>query len=525
MGIQINNKQVLDMNYLGKKAYSAVLNGDYVFASTLKKVSGVLQNIKDAAALPINKLYLEGNSYQETTSGVSLIDWSKSTNNVGTFENDVLTVTTTGAWKGRAYDILAIVKNNPGKRIYFSCESFSMTSVSHVQINWTQSGTEKYNGLMSYTGSRNSLLIPEDTSEITKATLIIYSNNSSNTTTEYTTIITKPMLYFGEIGNQQEYEPYTNGPSPNPDYPQEVEVIEGSVDVDVVGKNLFDKDNANILNGYISSGSINTYSNRSVYIPVIQGETYTIQKFVGGVGLRYCFTTDTPKIGSQTTLDYVDNTGFVSTVTAPTNGNYLCITIYRDGDTSYTLEEVLSGLQIEKDSTATEYEPHKSTTASLDLQDNFIAKIGDVCDEIDVVTGKLTKRIGKVVLDGSENWTKSSIDGLTRFASQEINGAINSPNRSIMLSNYFKYISSGNVIGGGFIYNQQFFAYPNQDIKTVADFKTWLASNNVEVYYILAEPYEVQLDITKIPLFEGINNVKVTTNLDPSLTELDYYIR
>ena len=78
MGIQINNKQVLDMNYLGKKAYSAVLNGDYIFASTLKKVSGTQNNIKDAAALPINKLYLEGNSYQKVTQqGRNILDLTK----------------------------------------------------------------------------------------------------------------------------------------------------------------------------------------------------------------------------------------------------------------------------------------------------------------------------------------------------------------------------------------------------------------------------------------------------------------
>lgn len=142
--------------------------------------------------------------------GKNLIDWSKPSSTIGTFENDVITVTTTGAWKSRTYDILDVVKKNPGKRIYFSCESFTMTSAGHVQINWTQSGTVKYNGLMSYTGSRNSLLIPEDTSEITKATLCIYSNNSSDTTTEYTTIITKPMLYFDTALNTPEYEPYGN---------------------------------------------------------------------------------------------------------------------------------------------------------------------------------------------------------------------------------------------------------------------------------------------------------------------------
>ena len=139
----------------------------------------------------------------------NLIDWSVSSNNIGTFENDVITITTTGSWKSRSYDILDIVKNNGGKRIYFLCESFEMTSKGIVQINWTQGETAKYNGLFSYTGSRNSLLIPEDTSEITKASLCIYSNNSSDTG-EWTTTITKPMLYFDTALNTPPYEPYGN---------------------------------------------------------------------------------------------------------------------------------------------------------------------------------------------------------------------------------------------------------------------------------------------------------------------------
>jgi hypothetical protein len=38
------------------------------------------------------------------------------------------------------------------------------------------------------------------------------------------------------------YEPYTNViPSPNPDYPQNIQVVTGNNEVSIVGKNLFDK--------------------------------------------------------------------------------------------------------------------------------------------------------------------------------------------------------------------------------------------------------------------------------------------
>lgn len=163
--------------------------------------------------------------------------------------------------------------------------------------------------------------------------------------------------------------------------------------------------------------------------------------------------------------------------------------------------------------TATNFKIYKGT----ETDDYYrLASIGDTKDTFE--NGVLTQRIGKVVLDGSENWSISSSGELIRFASQEISGAIKVTSRSIMLSNYFNYVSSGDVIGAGFIYNQQFFAYPNQDITTIADFKTWLSENNVEVYYPLATPIEHTLNYEVLELYEGYNNITTNDDLEPNMS-------
>ena len=136
----------------------------------------------------------------------------------------------------------------------------------------------------------------------------------------------------------------------------------------------------------------------------------------------------------------------------------------------------------------------------------------------------MTKRIGKRILKGTEGWTvqKSGTDNY--FYQLYIGSKTFIENKSISSHYITNFISTTNTNEG--IYNTtEAFRIRYGAEKTLEEFKTWLASNNVEVYYVLAEPNEVQLEPTRLPLFEGTNNVKVITNLDHSLTELDYYLR
>ena len=56
------------------------------------------------------------------------------------------------------------------------------------------------------------------------------------------------------------YEPFTNGASPNPDYPQEIEVIKDNVGVKITGKNLLPFTNQDFttlgVRFYVDNGSL-----------------------------------------------------------------------------------------------------------------------------------------------------------------------------------------------------------------------------------------------------------------------------
>ena len=130
------------------------------------------------------------------------------------------------------------------------------------------------------------------------------------------------------------------------------------------GKNLFDKDNANIINTYlVGSGngvlpSDGGTENNCIYIPCKTNTTYTIQKMIGKrFGVAYTY--NLPAQGVTAYNKTVDNTATNITITTDSSANYLVVYL-RNGNLNgeITLQQALDSLQIEQGSTATDYEPY-----------------------------------------------------------------------------------------------------------------------------------------------------------------------
>ena len=74
-------------------------------------------------------------------------------------------------------------------------------------------------------------------------------------------------------------------------------------------------------------------------------------------------------------------------------------------ETTTALENVtVSNIQIEEGDIKTSYEPYKSNILSTP-SDLELRGIGEVKDELNLLTGELTQRVGEIVLDGSEGWS------------------------------------------------------------------------------------------------------------------------
>ena len=130
------------------------------------------------------------------------------------------------------------------------------------------------------------------------------------------------------------------------------------------GKNLFDKNNANIANVWASAESvISGDSLRTLYISCEPNTTYTVQKENTGANNRFMvFTTSAIPAANVPILNYVGTSGALDnssyyTITTPATAKYLCVFFANTSVTTPSVKDILDTIQIEKGSVATSYEP------------------------------------------------------------------------------------------------------------------------------------------------------------------------
>ena len=283
------------------------------------------------------------------------------------------------------------------------------------------------------------------------------------------------------------------------------------------GKNLFDKDNANILSTYINevnSTIIGSGKSKTIYIKCNPNTTYTISKTVATSRFVIGTTTNIPDLSAICNQVIANNNATSITITTGINDNYLCAFIYHsDTDSSLTLEQVLSYIQIEKGPIATPYEPYG---------------IGN---------WYIRRNIGKNVFDGTEayNYLGGTTSNPYYVFYNNNNQLSNSVKSTIIYSNYFIVDNSSGLLqrdGGCRIAefnstNRAFFCI--HSITSVNDFKTWLTTHNTIIYYILATPTYTQItDTTLITqlnnLYNQIKSYKGQTNITQTNAELPFNI-
>lgn len=153
----------------------------------------------------------------------------------------------------------------------------------------------------------------------------------------------------------------------------------------------------------------------------------------------------------------------------------------------------ISELQLEKGNTSTNYVQHKSHKTEILLNEPLRSLPSGVCDEI--VGNKLIRRIGKVVLDGSENWWKNWRSSDDKYSSicrndfgQKNNTVVSSnilPNISYADAYYSRYEGIGSYNGNGREYSFALCFNKKDSYENASDL---LTVNPTTVIYELAEP-------------------------------------
>lgn len=199
---------------------------------------------------------------------------------------------------------------------------------------------------------------------------------------------------------------------------------------------------------------------------------------------------------------------------------------YTDGETE---QVVITDFRITKNSTDT-WEEYKSNSLAINLQGNELCSLPNgTKDEDNITNGEalLTKRIGKVVLDGSENIISqtTATSGKFRF-NIAVNGVKDIGASSVgTKSNKFIGLSRAdtwlNITGIGAGNNFLQIYCEECATMTVDDFKTWLSTHNVEVLYELAEPETINLGtVEMLSTYDGVSNI--TNSADTEMV-VKYY--
>lgn len=363
-----------------------------------------------------------GKSTQRTTTGKNLlknIATSQTVNGITFTVNDDGSVTANGTAEATA--TLTINKHankfiQDGKYILNGCPASGSNNTYRIQyydiVDSSYYAQDTGNGTeINIVNSADSASASSDIS------IVVFTGTVCNNLTFY------PMLRHVNITDGT-YEPYTNGASPNPEYPQPIESVgdDGSVEVGVYGGNLFDKNDESMrshvyLNITATAlGFVAGKNNYSVVLKVNPNTDYTIY-CQNCTRLRACTTSELlPEIADKTVstnVTGVQRDGNTSlTINSGSDGNYLYVNL------SETEEEFTQALQTLIVSVGTKvlpyelYKPKQSlaiTTPNglpgIPVTDASLATYTDengqmwCADEIDFERGVFVQRIGKEMLN------------------------------------------------------------------------------------------------------------------------------
>ena len=564
---EFNDNYTSKLNSFNSNADSRIeefdTHADLALSSIPKQdAEGTDNTFTDGLESPLYDLGGDGKSEQVVTTGSNKLGLNNTTfteNGITVTLSDdgIVTVngTTTGTVNSWNYhNRVKVLKYTPNTNYVFSAKYIS-GSVSGDNVIFNVRGGTTETDLRTY--------------QLTTNLQVYDGNNYTNSTTKITPeaegFITgfqimansgltfnklKVQLWYNEGNSADEYEPYTGGkPSPSSDYKQPINSIEGSVEFECRGKNLFN------FKPYLKLGELNGVSSvcnddysittkgtaTANYIQIlnpmditdilVDGETYTIMQKNPNEKL-YLQVTKTRDDGSSTYESLNSNTQNCRSFTV----NKKVISKYNIGiqtnNTTVTgTIDITNFYQIVrgKYSSWIDFEiPKEPKQVTFNLNDEKLRSVGDVKDElvVDLETGDYYKveNIDEVVLDGSESWVLQSINeyGIANF--KYTTGKEIYPINFNVISNYFasqnKSISQTKT-NGIFIQwqNELYIRIEQEKASTVEEFKQWLSTHTTIVNYQLSTPTTKKLgtlsaeDLAKLKTFKGYNNVTVNTNL------------
>lgn len=331
---------------------------------------------------------------------------------------------------------------------------------------------------------------------------VISSNNDGYV---YLGVVTNRQ-YYAEVQNNEYWIMISTDNQPYLPY--------NTIQVKNTGKNLYkygDISNTVSNNYFVNHKLLDNFENNTTYT-ISLDITSTVQPFRISIGYG---NDNFQKEMVNGTIPNVNNghVSFTFTTNDTTYSNLWIRAPRYITPTTYTA--TVSNIMIEKGTQTTDYEPYQENTLNIDLQGNELCSLpNNVKDELVIENGraKIIKNVGKVVLNGTENWIQSFNDAYIQISNAK---GKNTPT----LSNYFKSVSATTDIWGDIKFgkiNKNLIFY--KGAIDLAGFKTWLSTHNTTVYYELETPTEIDLgEVGTLSTFKGVNNVSLDASMQTNM--------
>ena len=469
---------------------------------------GNLITLEGTAFAPFDKFDLKGDTTQQTYSGKNLFnkDASATTSSASTSSSTLPTgvrvtqsvSSSTGDYRYVLY-VIGNTSDYVGKTLTLSSNmSASGTNIPQVIMGICNANGSSVTGIVASTSSPATIsksFTQTDADNRPKICVGFYSNAGAAAEANSYADFTNVQL---ELGSATSYEPFVGGTaSPNPDYPQTVNNVTGRQVVTVtdggsqsqsyevnLGKNLFDGTYLQSAVGGANNDHWLVGNNlRSAIIPCEPNTTYTATKSDSSDRFLFADNPTIPTTNNQS-INYLggNNSASSYTVTTHSDAHYLIVYV------SASSQE--PRLQIELGSQSTSYSTYFTPIE--------LCKIGTYQDYI-YKSGSdwyVHKEIEKVVYDGSEIGWATGLDGTTRQFYRTLDSAGSATGG---YSDKFAYNAAIGILNTFFIssISQSVFQNPTSNgslvASTVSEWTTWLASNNVTVYYALATSTDTQI--------------------------------
>lgn len=425
-----------------------------------------------------------------------------------------------------------------GATVCVQCDSITTNSTTGCSVRFQDSNFTGVGTVILYPGTTLSQSV---TLTGNAAYCYVYSSNNYVNSQSATTTYTNLMVSTGSTA--QSYEPYVGGvPSPNPDYPQEI--VTGKL----ASKNLFALSKTNVTSADVSytynsdgtfslSGIATANGDFSIILPTAQsgitsGQTYSLwsdHALGWGDNSVSCYIQGCTEDGTWLSNLAIYQANTSQTIPTITSQYIKFVLVFRANTKFNNYNNVR--VQLVKGGTYdANFEPY---FAPIEL-----AKIGNYQDSV-YKSGSswyTHKELDKIVLDGTENWNgdwqNSGTPGYWQVYIKAVDFTSNYQVSGVDNTRCDYFIPSGtnsvwNFRGYGFALNPSAtytlqFKMPDTFIDNVADFKTWLSSNNTTAYYALATQTDTAItdpttiswlnkyDTDSLPHYKYVNTRRTT---------------